>query len=95
MSKAVAIPDEFLPLKELADALRRPDRPILDELVPINELAIELKLNRRTLDRWEKVGTGPPRTMVGRRIFYRRESVRKWLTEQERRSKRTNSRTKN
>jgi hypothetical protein len=94
MSKAVAIPEEFLPLKELADALRRPaDRPILDEFATVEELAAELKLNRRTLDRWEKTGTGPPRTMMGRTILYRRDSVRKWLAEQERISKRNNRRS--
>jgi hypothetical protein len=78
------IPDELLPLKQLAEALRRPlDRPLLDEFVTVDELAVELKRNRRTLDRWEKAGTGPPRTYVGKTVLYNRASVRKWLAKQE------------
>jgi hypothetical protein len=87
MSKAGAIPEELLPLKELADALRRPaDRPVLDDFMSVQELAAELKHNRRTLDRWHRLGTGPPRTLVGRTIMYRRDAVRQWLAEQEQRS---------
>ena len=47
------------------------------------ELAEELQRNPRTLDRWEVLGMGPPRTHVGRRVLYRRASVQKWLTAQE------------
>ncbi len=60
-----------------------PPRPILTGYVQKKELAVELGLNERTLDRWDVLGTGPPRTRVGRKVFYRRESVRKWLTGRE------------
>ncbi len=56
---------------------------ILSEYVEKEELAAQLGLNSRTLDRWDVLGTGPPRTRVGRKVFYRRESVRKWLTGRE------------
>jgi hypothetical protein len=37
----------------------------------------------RTLDRWEALGVGPPRTLVGRQVLYRRASVERWLAAQE------------
>jgi hypothetical protein len=87
MAKAGALPEELLPLKELADALQRPlDRPVLSEFLTAKELAAELRLNRRTVDRWHRIGTGPPRTLVGRMVMYRRDAVRKWLAEQEQQS---------
>jgi hypothetical protein len=57
--------------------------PILSEFFTKEELALELRRNKRTLDRWEVLGMGPPRTLVGRQILYRRSSVRRWLVAQE------------
>ena len=53
--------------------------PILSEFITREELAAELGCNPRTLDRWEVLGMGPPRTHVGRRILYKRASLHKWL----------------
>ena len=58
--------------------------PILSEFLTKEELAAELRRNPRTLDRWEALGVGPPRTRVGRQVLYRRASVQKWLCAQER-----------
>jgi hypothetical protein len=58
--------------------------PILAEFLTREELAAELRRNPRTLDRWNVLGMGPPRTFVGRKILYRRASVQKWLVAQER-----------
>jgi hypothetical protein len=58
--------------------------PILAEFLTREELAAELRRNPRTLDRWDVLGMGPPRTFVGRKILYRRASVQKWLAAQER-----------
>jgi len=58
--------------------------PILSEFLEKDELAAELRRNPRTLDRWQLLGMGPPRTHVGRRVLYRRASVQKWLLQQER-----------
>ena len=58
-------------------------QPILEGFLTRDELASELGRNPRTLDRWEALGTGPPRTSVGRRVLYRRSSVQNWLTAQE------------
>ena len=57
---------------------------ILSEFFTKEELATELRRNPRTLDRWEVLGMGPPRTHVGRKVLYRRASVQKWLVAQER-----------
>jgi hypothetical protein len=54
-------------------------QPILEEFLTKEELAAELRRNPRTLDRWEALGIGPPRTHVGRKILYRRASLQKWL----------------
>ena len=58
--------------------------PLLSEFLTKRELAAELQRNERTLDRWDALGTGPPRTRVGRKVLYRRASVLKWLCAQER-----------
>jgi hypothetical protein len=57
--------------------------PILSQFLTKDELAAELGRNARTLDRWEVLGIGPPRTFIGRKILYRRTSVQKWLASQE------------
>jgi Helix-turn-helix domain len=57
--------------------------PILSEFLTTEELAAELRRNKRTLDRWQRLGEGPPRTHVGRKVLYRRASVLKWLVAQE------------
>ena len=57
--------------------------PILSEFLTKEELAAELRRNPRTLDRWQALGMGPPRTHVGRKVLYRRASVQKWLLAQE------------
>ena len=59
--------------------------PILSEFLPKEELAAELRRNPRTLDRWDALGVGPPRTRVGRQVLYRRASVERWLAAQEER----------
>jgi hypothetical protein len=57
--------------------------PILAEFSTREELAAELRVNPRTLDRWRVLGIGPPQTHVGRKVLYRRTSVQKWLAAQE------------
>ena len=57
--------------------------PLLSEFLTKKELAAELQRNERTLDRWDALGTGPPRTRIGRKVLYRRTSAKKWLAAQE------------
>ena len=50
------------------------------------ELANEvLHIHRRTLHRWFVQRIGPPRTVIGRLILYRKSSVLEWLAANERR----------
>jgi hypothetical protein len=57
--------------------------PILSEFLTKEELAAQLGRNPRTLDRWDVLGVGPPRTRVGRTIYYARATVLRWLAAQE------------
>ena len=62
--------------------MSKPDA-ILSDFLTKRELAAELGREMRTLDRWDALGVGPPRTHVGRKVLYRRASVQKWLAAQE------------
>jgi predicted DNA-binding transcriptional regulator AlpA len=52
---------------------------VLDEWINRDDLAKQLELTTDTLARWATDGTGPARIKVGRRVFYRKSSVEKWL----------------
>jgi hypothetical protein len=56
---------------------------LLSEYMTPEELAGELGICKRTLDRWNASRTGPPRVTVGRRPLYRREAVTQWLRKRE------------
>jgi predicted DNA-binding transcriptional regulator AlpA len=56
---------------------------ILTGYLTRQQLAVELGVTERTLWRWEAAGTAPRRTLLGRRIVYRREAVEKWLRDRE------------
>jgi predicted DNA-binding transcriptional regulator AlpA len=50
-----------------------------------DEAAAELKICERTLDRWRRLGEGPPITKLGRRVLYRRSSLQAWIRTREHR----------
>lgn len=54
-------------------------RPVLDGFLRRKELAQQLGLSPRTIDRWQALRQGPPRVCVGRTVLYRIEAVRLWL----------------
>jgi phage terminase Nu1 subunit (DNA packaging protein) len=56
---------------------------ILSDFLTKQELATEFGCEMRTLDRWDTLGIGPPRTHVGRKVLYRRASVERWLAARE------------
>ncbi len=55
---------------------------IADYYTP-EQAAQAIGLTRRTLDAMYARREGPPRTKIGGRIYYRKESLRRWLLEQE------------
>jgi excisionase family DNA binding protein len=55
-------------------------------LLTQHQLADELQVSVRTLERWRQEGTGPAFIQVGRSPRYRRADVDAWL-EQQRRTK--------
>jgi hypothetical protein len=57
---------------------------VLSEYMTPEELADELGICKRTLDRWHASRSGPPRVTIGRRPLYRREGVAEWLRNRER-----------
>ena len=63
------------------------DGVLTDYLNPA-ELAAELGISGRTLERWNRLGNAPPRTRLGKRIVFRREAVAKWLRSREQAAKR-------
>ncbi len=43
------------------------------------ELAKEMGVCERTTQRWDALGEGPPKTKIGNRVLFHKESVREWL----------------
>ena len=62
-----------------------PAGSILGEYVEAPELSRDLGISKRTLDRWHRQRMGPPRTVIGRTILYRRTAVQEWLRSREER----------
>ncbi len=56
---------------------------LLTDFLEQDEAAAELKVCGRTLDRWRRLGEGPPLTKLGRRVLYRRASLQAWLRARE------------
>lgn len=61
------------------------DEPLnlLADWISREQLARELGLTCDTLSRWEARQIGPSCTRIGRKVFYRRDTVRAWLLAQE------------
>jgi excisionase family DNA binding protein len=57
-----------------------------EALLTQQQLAEELQITVRTLERWRQEGTGPAFIWVGRSPRYRRSDIDAWL-EQQRRTK--------
>jgi predicted DNA-binding transcriptional regulator AlpA len=64
------------------------------------DLAKELDVSERTIARWHHFREGPPRVEIGRKVYYRKESVKAWIASCEhpeplaRRARRQRPRTK-
>lgn len=58
---------------------------LLEDFFTPEQLAGELAIHVRTLRKLDERGEGPPKTPVGRKILYRKESVVAWLKSREQR----------
>ena len=56
---------------------------IANDLLTVNDLAAELGVCKRTVERWHAERTGPPRIKFGKQVRYRAAAVRSWLEAQE------------
>jgi len=56
---------------------------VLEGFISESDLARQLNRSVRTLQRLAARQSGPPRIKIGRLVFYRIESVRAWLAQQE------------
>jgi hypothetical protein len=56
---------------------------ILNDYLTAAECAAELNVSAMTLSRWRMAKSGPPVTKIGRKVFYKRPSVRSWVASQE------------
>lgn len=76
-----ALQESCPPFPDPQDKL--PTRLVLEGFLRREELAQQLGLSPRTIDRWESLRQGPPRVSVGRTILYSIQSVREWLLSKE------------
>ncbi|MDV7272122.1 helix-turn-helix domain-containing protein [Thioclava sp. A2] len=58
-------------------------KSILGELISRADLATALRMSPETLCRWGTQRIGPAPTRIGRKVYYRRDSVEQWLRAQE------------
>jgi hypothetical protein len=76
-------------VSSLADPANSPlpnliDRPLaLAGYLRREDLAAQLGVSPRTVDRWNVLRCGPPRIQIGRTILYDVQSVRDWLRSRE------------
>lgn len=55
---------------------------ILDDYVTREQLAEELKITTRTLDKWAWQKFGPKKIKIGARCYYHRHDVLGWMDSQ-------------
>lgn len=65
---------------------------LLESYMKPQALAAELGVHVRTLRKLDERGEGPPKTMIGRKVLYRRDSVVDWLRSREQRRTRRSPR---
>ncbi len=56
---------------------------ILSDYFTPTELAAELGISSRTLERWRRLRETPPETKIGIRVFYRKNAVQAWIRSRE------------
>ena len=52
---------------------------LLGDYISEEQMASELGICRRTLQRWRRLRKGPPITRIAERVMFRRTAAQKWL----------------
>ncbi|MGH7985651.1 MAG: helix-turn-helix domain-containing protein [Candidatus Binataceae bacterium] len=60
------------------------EAPLLAGYLKPKDLAKALDVSERTIARWHQFREGPPRVEIGRKVYYRKESVMAWVASSER-----------
>jgi predicted DNA-binding transcriptional regulator AlpA len=50
-----------------------------DPLVPVEDLAAEVKVEVQTIYNWRTAGKAPRAHRIGRRLFFRRSDIDSWI----------------
>lgn len=58
-------------------------KSLLDDYLTETEAATELHVCLRTLIRWRDLKQGPTHTKIGRRVYYKIETVAAWIASRE------------
>ncbi len=64
------------------------DGALIGDYLTAEQAANQLGITRRTFDAMCARREGPPRTQIGRRVYYRKEALADWLLQQEHRQAR-------
>lgn len=51
----------------------------MDELLPVEDFAAEVKVAVQTVYNWHATGRAPRAHRIGRRLFFRRSDIDRWL----------------
>jgi predicted DNA-binding transcriptional regulator AlpA len=62
----------------------REDPVVPTQLLPLKEVSQEYGFPEPTLYDWRHRNVGPKSVRLGRRVFYRRSEIERWICEQER-----------
>ncbi len=65
------------------------DGGLIGDYLTAEQASNQLGITRRTFDAMCARREGPPRTRIGRRVYYRKEALADWLLQQEHRQVRS------
>ncbi len=65
------------------------DGALIGDYLTAEQAANQLGITRRTFDAMCARREGPPRTRIGRRVYFRKEALADWLLQQENRQVRS------
>lgn len=80
---STALLDSSVPFPPSSDPDSGSTQLLLEGYLRRDDLAQQLGVSARTLDRWHTLRYGPPRVAIGRTILYNLDSVRDWLRSHE------------